>query len=143
MTMLRCEFCGHESLYAVCRTMAQRDNNCPHYAGVLEQHDDDEIKAPPWSEKMVKLKDPDLYNNTEKMLLALVPGGGKRITSLELVKLRKQVKPWKIAHPRNALSTIMRRLIEKIQRNNEEFRLCKSPQNGPQLMQYWIERNRV
>ena len=93
------------------------------------------------NEKMVKLKDPDKYNSTEKMLLELVPGGGERITSMELVKLRKRFKPWKIAHPRNALSTVMRRLIEKIKRNKEEFRLCKAPQNGPKLMQYWIEKN--
>jgi hypothetical protein len=80
------------------------------------------------------------YNDNELLLLSFVPKGGKTITSAELVKLRKRAKRWTIAHPRNAMSITMRRLIAKIKHNHEPFRLCKSPRNGPTLTKYWMEK---
>ena len=81
------------------------------------------------------------YNDNELLLLTFVPKGGKAITSAELVKLRKKARRWTIAHPRNAMSVTMRRLIAKIKQNQEPYRLCKTPRNGPTLTKYWIERS--
>ncbi len=84
------------------------------------------------------------YSSNEKMLFDLVPKNGARITSNELVRLRKAARRWPIANPRNSVISAMRSLMEKIDANKEAFRLRQSPQLGPYPSEYWIEnRNRA
>jgi hypothetical protein len=80
------------------------------------------------------------YNPLEKAFFAAIPQDGKRINLKQLIFVRLQHDPvWNVKHPRNIISTQMIRLAEKIEQNQEPFRLCREGNRREQVW-YWLER---
>lgn len=72
--MLHCRFCGHESLFAVCRTTVQRGDNCPHYKKVYEGGVEMTKFKPAERYFVVELRGVDrfaIYDNVVKKFLEL------------------------------------------------------------------------
>jgi len=75
------------------------------------------------------------YSPTEKSLLALLPTGGKAISSEELVDRHYEGddKPF---NARQSIVTAMTNLIKKVEHNREPFRIVKAKRSGPYPMEY-------
>ena len=78
------------------------------------------------------------YSPTERSLLGLIPTGGRRINSAELIQLHYGRKP--PFNARQAINTAMRQLMLKVSRNKEPFILAKSDRRGPHPIEYWKEK---
>lgn len=77
------------------------------------------------------------YSDREKSILALLPKGGKRINTVELMKKKygKNV-PF---HGRIIIIGTLRSLMRKVVYNKEPFRIKKSERRGPHPIEFWIE----
>jgi len=82
------------------------------------------------------------------LLFSLLPKDGSRITSTTLMnrmmaRRKKMDNKNDIDHPRNLVITTMRHgLIKKVNRHEENFKICLTPQSGPYPIEYWIERRK-
>jgi hypothetical protein len=71
----------------------------------------------------------------ERQLLALLPISGEPVTSTALVQALYGAFP-----PLNARETVidrMRKIIRKLEHNNDAIRIGKSERNGPHPIEYW------
>ena len=80
-----------------------------------------------------------MYSPSERIMFALVPQDGTKITSEELANKRGG---WDIANPRVATIAIMRSLMKKMTINGESFCISKTNRNGPYPLEYWFESSR-
>ena len=65
---------------------------------------------------------------------------GKKVTSADIVEMRQALGDWDVAHPRKNITTVMQRLLEKIEDNNEPFRIAKAgKEEGHHTVEYWLE----
>lgn len=70
------------------------------------------------------------YTLLELELFAAMPQNGDPINTKELVYARLKKGPWDILHPRNVISTTMSKLMLKIERNKEAFRIIQTRKSG-------------
>lgn len=89
------------------------------------------------------------YTLLDQELFAAMPQDGTPVSTKELVYARLKKGPWDIKHPRNVISTTMTKLIDKVERNDEGFRIRRrrgkgdpeiiEPNRNPREIEYWLE----
>jgi hypothetical protein len=87
----------------------------------------------------VQLTTKKSYSDTEQILFGLIKQKGSPISTNELVLARLRQGPWDVQYPNHVISTLMARLIRKVEDNNEPFRVVRS--HGPRRreVEFWIE----
>jgi hypothetical protein len=80
------------------------------------------------------------YTMMESHLFDVLPKNGKKVTSADMVEKRMEMGDWDVAHPRKNITTVMQRLLEKIDDNKEPFRIAKAGKEaGHHTVEYWLE----
>jgi hypothetical protein len=80
------------------------------------------------------------YTATEMCLFDALPRSGKRVGSGHLAAAREKQGNWDITFPLKTVTVTMTRLIEKVDANREEFRICKEGKyQGHPEVEYWLE----
>lgn len=80
------------------------------------------------------------YSDGERELFQLLPKNGKRISSAQLMIMKKRRSAtWLVKHPRNNVTVTMKHLIAKVRHNRESFVVHQSKRVGPHPIEYWIE----
>jgi len=74
------------------------------------------------------------YSPAEEVLLKLIPARGKRIDSNELTERYYAMKEKKPYYGKIFVNSSMRTLIEKIEANNERFKIFRS---NTKPYKYW------
>jgi len=81
------------------------------------------------------------YTMMENHLFDVLPKNGKKVTSADLVEKRMAMGDWDVLNPRKNITTTMQRLLEKIDDNEEPFRIAKAEKaTGHHTVEYWLER---
>jgi len=80
-----------------------------------------------------------LYSELELKILSHIKYGSK-INTLELVD--KIYKENQSINARITIVVAIKRIIEKSKKNNEEWKICKSYQNGNNPIKYWREKRK-
>jgi len=78
------------------------------------------------------------YSKIERALFDLLPRGGKKINSRDLI-----IKYYGANHPyhgRTIVTGAVRSLAKKAQFNGEKFILMRSNPQGPKPIEYWLKR---
>jgi hypothetical protein len=83
------------------------------------------------------------YTMTEYHLFATLPQSGRKVGSADIVAARAKHGEWDVKFPLKNVTTQMARLIDKIEDNDEPFRIYKGRQeetNGPGNIpvEYWL-----
>ena len=77
------------------------------------------------------------YSPKEKALFKGLPKDGKHTTTQKLVKaVYKDNPPF---HARTAVLVILRRLIDKVNFNNEPFQIMRTDSSGSLPIEVWLE----
>src|SRR5262245_5339364 len=78
------------------------------------------------------------YSPKEKALFKGLPKDGKHVTTQKLVKhVYKDNPPF---HARTAVLVILRRLIQKVEFNNEPFCIKRTDASGNAQIEVWLEK---
>lgn len=79
--------------------------------------------------------------NEEKLLKLLRKRNGKKLSSLDIVKLHYKDAPPKFA--RQSVVCVLNGLVRKTKRarKTDGFVVCKTDRTGPHPNKYWIEAN--
>lgn len=81
------------------------------------------------------------YTLLDRELFAAIPQNGDPISTKELFYARLKKGPWDIKNPRNVISTTMAKLIDKIERNKEGFRITQT-RGSRREVEYRLELTR-
>ena len=80
------------------------------------------------------------YTTLENRLFDWLPRNGKKVGSDYFVQKRKELSDWDVANPRKNITTMMQRLLDKIEENGEPFRIAKTEKApGHHKVEYWLE----
>lgn len=84
------------------------------------------------------------YSMLQYRLFKALPQDGSTIGTKELVQARLELGTWDVKHPRNVISAVMDKLIDKVNYNNEAFIIRRSKDVGENRRDvlYWIEPRR-
>ena len=79
------------------------------------------------------------YTMMESHLFDKMPKNGKKVGSAEIVKFRQDLGEWDVKFPLKNITVTMNRLIDKIESNDEEFRILKDDKRtGHHKVEYWV-----
>lgn len=80
------------------------------------------------------------YSVMERYLFEVMPKDGRRFTSAHIAKKRDEHSNWNVVHPLNIITMTMSRLIEKVQTNNENFKIMKDGKRPDHhMVEFWVE----
>lgn len=80
------------------------------------------------------------YTMMENHLFDKLPKNGRRVGSADIAKMREQMGDWDVKFPLKNITVTMNRLMEKIDSNNEPFRIAKAgKEEGHHMVEYWVE----
>lgn len=84
------------------------------------------------------------YTMMENHLFDVLPKEGRaserRVGSAYLVEKRREMGDWDVQNPLKNITTVMQRLLEKIDENGEPFRIAKEGKyEGHHMVEYWLE----
>ena len=84
------------------------------------------------------------YTMMENHLFDMLPKDGRRedrkVDSAYIVERRQKLGDWDVVNPRKNITTVMQRLLEKIDANEEPFRIAKADKTtGHHTVEYWLE----
>lgn len=84
------------------------------------------------------------YSLLQYRLFEALPKDGRKVGTKELVLARMDLGPWDVKHPRNVISAVMDKLIDKVEINNEAFIIHRSKTEGSNKRDvlYWITPRR-
>jgi hypothetical protein len=83
---------------------------------------------------------PQPYTTLENRLFDWIPRNGKKVGSDYFVQKREELGDWNVANPRKNITTMVQRLLEKIDENGEPFRIAKAEKTtGHHKVEYWLE----
>jgi hypothetical protein len=80
------------------------------------------------------------YSMLEYHVFDMLPKRGRKVKARELVEARLRLGPWKAKNKMNVINVVMNNLIEKVELNNENFRIRKEERypSHPEV-EYWLE----
>jgi len=79
------------------------------------------------------------YTITEIQFFNSIPKNGRKVKSQDIVDARMKLGDWDVKYPHKNVSVTMNRLIEKVEENDETFRIFKEaryPEHD--RVEYWI-----
>ena len=80
------------------------------------------------------------YTMMENHLFDKMPKNGRKVGSAYLVKKRVEMGDWDVKNPLKNITTVMQRLLDKIDENEEPFRIAKhGKEEGHHMVEYWLE----
>jgi hypothetical protein len=80
------------------------------------------------------------YTMMENHLFDALPKNGKKVNSADIVMMRRDMGDWDVKNPSKNITTVMQRLLEKIDENKEPFRIAKEGKyEGHHMVEYWLE----
>jgi len=80
------------------------------------------------------------YTMMEAHLFDKLPKNGRRVGSAEIVKMRESMGEWDVKFPLKNITVTMNRLMQKIDDNEETFRIAKEAKYaGHHMVEYWLE----
>jgi hypothetical protein len=83
---------------------------------------------------------PIRYTMLESHLFDKLPKNGRKFGSDDVVKMREGMGEWDVKFPLKNATVTMQRLMDKIDDNEEPFRIVKAGKEaGHHKVEYWLE----